>query len=183
MAGRLLLKYDGCLAEAWNPLDPEPPYQPPDRWNGPHVQIRFAEAIGAVSRLPGRVWPRGYFTLWPQFESEWADMLSRLSDGGDAHEQWVREQNAPRREPPTSIEIMRMETCLCWPGAYLRDEPERARALNVVGLATSREVSVEDVAGRGRHRGVKSATVWHELAQQAAHAIAVGLRIDRVAVF
>jgi hypothetical protein len=180
---KLLQRYDGILVNSWCPLDPEPPYVPPDKWNAPHVQVRFAEAIGAVSRMPGRVWPRSYFTAWPQFESEWADMLSRLSDGGDAHEQWVKEQNAPRREPLTSIEIMHMEAALGWPGAYLRDEPERARALNVVGLATSREVSVEDVAGRGKHRGVKSPAVWHELAQAAAHEIAVGLRVDRVAVF
>ena len=181
--GKLLLRCDGVLADQWCPLHPEPPYQPPAKWNAPHVAHRFAEAIGTVSQLPGRIWPRGYRTMWPRYQLEWLDMLSMLSDGGEAHDHWVREQNAPRREPPTSIEIMHMEAALCWPGEYLRDEPDLGRALNVVGLATSREASIEDVVRRGKRAGVKSPAVWHELAQEAAHEIAVGLRLDRVAVF
>lgn len=180
---KLLLRCDGILVDSWCPLDPDPPYVPPEKWNAPHVQVRFAEAIGTVSRIPGRVWPRGYFTAWPQFESEWADMLSRLSDGGDAHEQWVKEQNAPRRGPLTSIEIMHMERALAWPGAYLRHKPDLGRALNVVALATAREVSVEDVVQRGKRAGVLAPSVWHEMALEGADRIARGLRGDRVVVF
>ena len=60
---KLLLRCDGILADSWCPLDPEPPYVPPDKRNAPHVQIRFAEAIGTVQRMPlGRMFPAGYRT-------------------------------------------------------------------------------------------------------------------------
>ena len=49
---RLLLKCDGVLAEHFCPLDAPPPYQAPDRWDAPHVQHRFAEAIETRVRLP-----------------------------------------------------------------------------------------------------------------------------------
>ena len=62
--------------------------------------------------MPGRVCPRGYFTLWPQFESEWADMLSRLSDGGDAHEHWAKEQNFSVRQRPSTKDVMHLEICI-----------------------------------------------------------------------
>ncbi len=182
--GKLHLKYDGVLAEQFSPLDPPPPYIPPNKWDAPHVQHRFAEALGVVGRLPGRVWPRSYANSWPKdYQSEWADMLAMLADGGDAHAQWAREQNYSVRSRPTSIEIQRCEAALCWPGQYLRYKPELGRALNVVGLATSREVGVEDVVQRGRHRGVKSPAAWRELAYEAAHVVAVGLRVDCVGVF
>lgn len=110
-------------------------------------------------------------------------MVPRLSDGGDAHDQWVKEQNAPRREPPLAIEIMHMERALAWPGAYLRHKPDLGRAFNVVALATSREVSVEDVVRRGKHCGVLAPAIWHEMAQEGADRIARGLRGDPVMVF
>jgi pimeloyl-ACP methyl ester carboxylesterase len=44
MAGRLLLRCDGVLAEQWCPLDPEPPYRPPLKWTAPHVVHRYAAA-------------------------------------------------------------------------------------------------------------------------------------------
>ena len=128
---RLLLRRDGVLADQWCPLDPPEPYQPPDRWDAPHVQHRFAEALGVVGRLPGRVWPRSYANSWPKdYRCEWFDMLAMLSDGGEAYTQWTREQNRNARSRPTSIEIQHCEAALCWPGAYLdtsliRSRPER----------------------------------------------------------
>ena len=50
-------------------------------------------------------------------------------------------------------------------------------------LAQARELPVEDVVRRGKHAGVRSPTEWHRLALEAAHRIAVGLQVDRVAVF
>ena len=180
---RLLLKCDGTLLESYSPLDPEPPYVPPDRWDAGHVGHRFAEALLVISRMPARIWPRGFKTLWPQFQSEWADMLSRLSDGGDAYENWCREQNYSVREKPTSIEIMHMETALCWPGAYLRHRSDLGKAFNVCALAAAREVNVEDVIAGGRHHGVRAPSEWHRLGLEGAERIASGLRADQVGVF
>ena len=56
---KLLLKADGILRDTWCPLDPPPPYEPPERWDGPHVAHRFAEAIGTLLKLPlGQLGPR-----------------------------------------------------------------------------------------------------------------------------
>ena len=57
---KLLLKADGVLCDAWCPLDPPPPYEPPEKWEGPRVAHRFAEAIGTLLKLPlGPLGPRG----------------------------------------------------------------------------------------------------------------------------
>ena len=45
-------RHDRC------PLDPEPPYQAPEQWDAPHVQHRFADAIGTLTRLPLHVLAR-----------------------------------------------------------------------------------------------------------------------------
>ncbi len=79
--GKLLLKCDGVLAEAWCPLDPEPPYQPPDRWNAPHVAHRYAEAIAIVLRLPaGKIFPPGFRNSWPDWERDWDLLMGRCTD-------------------------------------------------------------------------------------------------------
>ena len=57
---KLLSKADGILCDVWYPLDPPPLTEPPERWDGPHVAHRFAEAIGTLLKLPlGRFWPAG----------------------------------------------------------------------------------------------------------------------------
>jgi hypothetical protein len=182
---RLLLKCDAVLAEQFCPLDPEPPYQPPDRWDAPHVQRRFAEAIATLMKLPaGRTRPGGYWNTWPQYELEWLDLLSRLEDGGEAYDAWVRQQNWTPPEPPTAKEISTMEAGLGWPGAYLSREPAHlAYALNAVGLARARAVELEQVVRRGKHAGVNSPIVWQQLALEAAGMIARGLRADCIPVF
>jgi len=171
------------LAEQFCPLDPEPPYEPPDKWDAPHVQHTFAAALGVVARLPGRVWPRSYANTWPKdYRRDWVDMLAMLGDGGDAYTQWVREQNFSPREKPTSVEIMHCEAALGWPGAYLLHKPELGQALNVTCLAIWREADIEDVVARGKRAGVRSASEWHRLGHEAADRVARGLRADCVAV-
>jgi hypothetical protein len=61
--GKLLLKYDGTLIENFCPLDGPPPYQAPDRWDGPHVQVRFAEALETL--LSCRWDARGLLSFGP----------------------------------------------------------------------------------------------------------------------
>ena len=113
---KLLLKADGVICDAWCPLDPSPPYEPPEKWEGPHVAHRFAEAIGTLLKLPlGPLGPRAITNLWPKYRLEWDDLLAQVADGGDAAEQARQERNTVRI-PPSSHEISCMEICLGWPG-------------------------------------------------------------------
>jgi hypothetical protein len=180
---RLLLKCDGVIAEHLCPLDPEPLYRPPDKWDAPHVQHRFAEAIGTLLKLPlGRWGPSKIRNCWPTYYDEWADLIAQLGDGADGFEQtWKRRNRA--RIMPSAREISVMERALEWPGRHLRHRLELARALNICALAQARELAVEDVVRRGKHAGVRSPTEWHRLALEAADRIAVGLQVDRIAVF
>jgi hypothetical protein len=113
-----------------------------------------------------------------------ARLLSRLEDGGETYDAWVREQNWTPPEPPTATKISAMEPALGWPGFYLGREPAHlACALNAVGLARARAVELEQVVCRGKHAGVNSPSVWQQLALEAAGTIARGLRADRMPVF
>lgn len=180
---KLLLKADGVICDVWCPLDPPPPYEPPEKWEGPHVAHRFAEAIGTLLKLPlGPLGPRAITNLWPKYRLEWNDLLAQVADGGDAAEQARLERNTVRI-PPSSHEISCMEACLDWPRDFLRNEYELARAFNLVGFAAAREISIEDIVRRGRYAGVRSSTVWHQLAIEGAKRVAAGLRIAHLAVF
>jgi hypothetical protein len=180
---RLLLKADSVIADHWCPLDSPSPYVSPEGWDAPHVQHRFAEAIGTLLKLPlGRFWPADIRNCWPAYYDEWADLLAQLSDGADGIEQTWKRRNRVR-VMPSAREISVMERALGWPGRHLRCHLELARALNICALAQARELPVEDVVKRGRHAGVRSPTEWHRLALEAADRIAVGLQVDRIAVF
>jgi hypothetical protein len=195
---RLLLKCDGVLVEHFCPLDPEPPYQPPDRWDAPHVQHRFTEAIGTLAKLPlGRFWPVGVRNCWPNYASEWAEFMARMSADMEemavagqlsqefliAHQDWTADRHRIR-ERPSAQEISFMERSIGWPGKYLRQQPgDLVRALNLTSLAHARGVELDAVVRRGKHRGVRSSSAWQASALEAAHRIAVGLRVDRIAVF
>ena len=180
---RLLLKADGVIADHWCPLDSPSPYMPPKRWDAPHVQHRFVEAIGTLLKLPlGRWGPSKIRNCWPAHYDEWADLIAQLGDGADGIEQTWKRRNRVRIMP-SAREISAMEGALEWPGRHLRRHLELARALNICALAQARELPLEDVVRRGKHAGVRAPTEWHRLAQEAAHRIAVGLQVDRIAVF
>jgi hypothetical protein len=51
---RLLLKAGSAIADHWCPLDSPSPYVLPEQWDAPHVQHRFAEAIGTLLKLFAR---------------------------------------------------------------------------------------------------------------------------------
>ena len=179
---RLLLRADGVLSDQWCPLDPQPPYQPPQRWDGPHVAHRFAEAIGTLLKLPiGDFGPHKIRNCWPAYQTEWADLLSMIGDGADGIEQsWARRNQV--RLPPSVREVSQMERALLWPGEYLRGVFDLIYALNATALARAREVELEDVVGHGRRAGVRSTIVWQQLGLEAADRIAGGLVRDGVAV-
>jgi hypothetical protein len=196
--GKLLLQCDGVLAEQWCPLDPEPPYRPPEKWDAPHVQHRFAEAIGTLLRLPlGRFWPDEIRGCWPAYAHEWDQFMARMSADMEqmavegslsqeflvAHQDWTADRHRVR-ERPSAQEISYMERALFWPGRYLRERPgDLVRALNLASLARARGVELDQVVRRGKHRGVRSSSTWQGLALEAAREIAIGLRVDRIAVF
>ena len=102
--------------------------------------------------------------------------------GADGFEQTWKRRNRVRIMP-SAHQISVMERALEWPGRHLRLQLELARALNICALAQARELPLEDVVRRGKHAGVRAPTEWHRLAQEAAHRIAVGLQVDRIAVF
>jgi hypothetical protein len=197
LMGRLLLKCDGMRTEHWCPLDPEPPYRPPEKWDAPHVQHRFAEALETLRTLPlGRLRPAEMRSSWPGYALDWNTFMGRMSadvtnmavegkldpEFVAAYQDWTVARNR-HRDPPSAQQISQMEHALLWPGQFLRGQPELALALNFCGLAQARGVSVRDVVRGGKHARVRSPSEWNRLALEAAHAIAVGLRINKVAVF
>jgi hypothetical protein len=194
---RLLLKCDGVLAEHFCPLDPEPPYEPPDEWDGPHVQHRFAEALDTLCKLPmGRLRPAEMRSSWPRYALDWNEFMGRMSadvtsmavegkldqEFVSAYQDWTEDRNR-WHERPSAPEISAMESALLWPGRYLRHQSELACAINIAGLAQAHGLPIRDVVRGGKHHGARSSTQWNELALEAAHRIAVGLRVDRIVVF
>jgi hypothetical protein len=181
--GKLLLRADGVLAQVWNPLDPGPPYEPPEQWDGPHVSHRFGEAISTLLKLPiGAFGPSKIKNCWPAYQSEWADLLSMVGDGADGLEQsWARRNQV--RLPPSAREVSQMEQALLWPGEYLGDAPDLVYALNATALTRARELELADVVRRGPHAGMRSTIAWQQLALEAAERIAGGLVRNRAAVF
>lgn len=194
---RLLLKSNGVLVEQFCPLDPEPPYQPPDTWDGPHVQHRFADALETLRKLPmGRLRPAGMRGSWPLFPLDYDAFMGRMSaditrmavegkldqEFVAAYQDWTADRNW-YRDPPSAQQISYMERALFWPGHYLRGQPELARALNFCGLAQARGLRVRDVVRGGKHKGVRSPMQWNQMAVTAANTIARGLRTNKIAVF
>jgi hypothetical protein len=100
-----------------------------------------------------------------------------------AHQDWTADRHRiPER--PSAQEISHMERALFWPGRYLRERPgDRVQALNLTSLARARGIELDQVVRRGKHRGVRSSSAWQDLALEAAHEIAIGLRVDRIAMF
>ena len=92
-----------------------------------------------------------------------------------AYQDWTADRNR-YRDPPSAQQISYMEHALLWPGHYLRDRDELARALNLCGLAQASGLLSSEVVRGGKHKGVRSPTQWNQMALEAAHAIAVGLR-------
>jgi hypothetical protein len=150
---------------------------------GPHVLQRFADGLQTLIKMPlGGFGPRWFGGCWPAYRIEWDDLVAVYGDA-EARDQFYEVRNTVRTRP-SAQEISQMERSLSWPSAYLRgSDPDMCRAFNLVGLATAREVSVDDVARHGRRTNVKSPTEWHRIAIDAASEIAAGLRVDKVAVF
>jgi hypothetical protein len=193
---RLLLN-DDVIVEHFCPLDPGPPYRPPNKWDAQNVQHRFAEALDTLRKLPiGRLYPRGIYNPWPAYALDWNTFMARMSadvesmavegklnqDFVSAYQDWSADRNR-WRERPSAKEIGNMERALLWPGRYLSGQHEMARAFNICSLAQACGVSVRDIVRGGKHHGVRSGSAWRQLALEAANRIALGLRLDEIVVF
>ena len=137
----------------------------PDDWTAEHVERRLVEAYAILRRMPDRnLRPRAFGNLWPEYQSEWADLLAQvgMSDPG---------RECQMHLPPTSIEIANMERALDWPISYLRGYDEEARALSRRAMAKAAGIPLRAVARRtgGDERQLK------RQAERGAHIIAVAL--------
>jgi hypothetical protein len=70
-------------------------------WTPVMVAERLEEAMNVLQRLPMRVRPRGYFSVWPRVVYEFSDLVGQ-------------EPPLMRRPPPSPAAISRMEETLTW---------------------------------------------------------------------
>src|SRR5262249_36409058 len=137
--------------DSWRPLDgvPAPEYIP-DRWIAPDVGLRLSEAFRTLRNIPMNGHPKAFGNSWPAYAVEWTDQLARLE--GDEEQQ---RQDAARRNwtksVPTSIEIMRMEMAISWPGRYLGELPQ---LLRVVGAVAQVKALFGDIPRAARKLGL-----------------------------
>jgi hypothetical protein len=169
----------GCiLLTDWHPLDhtPAPEYIPPN-WDGPHVGKRLIEALHTLHKLPSSPGPQQYGSTWPNFARDWADRVQYEDDPT-----WKAEQSAERnriKPRPTSIEIMRMEQVIGWPGRYLFHFSQLLRVVQAAAVARARHRDLSFVERRLRLPG-RVVRRWN---REGLDLIAAGLRRERVGVF
>ena len=89
----------------------------------------------------------GFASSWPEYATEWADQLAQA--GGEEAEQ-AKEQAVKNwvKVVPTSVEIMRMETAIVWPGRYLAEIPQLLRTVGAVAVAGARYQPIAAAARR-----------------------------------
>jgi hypothetical protein len=165
--------------EDWSPLDdlPAPEFIPP-QWNGPHVQLRLADAWRVLSKMPWRSpYPRAFGSSWPGYRFEWEDLLAMAEAG--TLESMQREANRTR-VLPSAKDISRMESAISWPMHYLRDS-RHVLVVNVVARVASFDGDLQREIRRRRYDG--DAEQWQRLNWQLCDSIADSLITDRVMVF
>jgi hypothetical protein len=155
----------------WNPLEDGAMTEVlPERWNGPHVAVRLAQAFETLRATPAPLGPRAYGGIWPAYLSDWVDLLNRVG--------MAPTDEAPRqRDRPTVEQITRMEQAVGWGPRYLR--PPLIEAVQGMALARASGRDVEWLA--------KVLDTSAEMLQTrnwaGSEKIAAGLCRDRVAVF
>jgi hypothetical protein len=103
-------------------------------WHHKTVGGRLIEAAGTIRRMPMRVWPKEFGTIWPTYNPMTKAELQALKNeimqiGGEAAlAEWEKEQNRVTI-PPSGTEIERADEALSWPLKYLLDDRETAQAI------------------------------------------------------
>lgn len=95
----------------------------PERWTPEHVADRMVEAFRTLRRLPMRLAPKEFGTIWPEHRTEQADAFGQTISGA------IQDRNRAIRGTG-AFEVDRMAEALAWPMEYLRDQPALARAVN-----------------------------------------------------
>ncbi|WP_024516961.1 hypothetical protein [Bradyrhizobium sp. Tv2a-2] len=115
-------------------------------WHHEMVGVRLIEAASTIRRMPMRVWPKEYGTIWPTYNPMTPSELHALKNeimqvGGEAAlREWEREQNRVVIQP-SSVEIERATEALAWPMRYLLNDRETAQA---VGFWASTTFDIEE---------------------------------------
>lgn len=115
-------------------------------WHHELVGGRLIEAASTMRRLPMRIWPKQFGTIWPAYEPMTADELYAMkveilkTHGQERLDAWEREQNRIQVSP-SAAEIERAEEALGWPIKYLAGDRETAQA---VGFWASKTFDIEE---------------------------------------
>jgi hypothetical protein len=146
----------------------------PSTWSGPHVGRRLSEAMRTLALLP--MGNGGGHAAWPPYAYTFEDLLAQHEQGELERTQALQNRI---RLLPSSREVQRMETAICWPAEFLAKQFELLQATNAVALARSLDRDAGWIAAK---RGGYADT-WRERHDQGCDIIARGLRCFRVPVF
>jgi hypothetical protein len=137
-------------------------------WHHELVGARLIEAAATVRRMPMRIWPKQFGTIWPHYnpmtQAELQQLKNELHQSGQL-EAWQREQNRISI-PPSGAEIERAEQAIRWPILYLSHDRETAQA---VGFWASKTYDIDEAE-------------IPSFVREGLREISRGLRRDRVAV-
>src|SRR5882672_5664234 len=104
----------------------------PSTWSGPYVGRRLTEAMRTLALVP--MGNGGGWSAWPAYAYTFEDLLAQHEQGELERTQQLQNRI---RLLPSSREVQRMETAICWPAEYLARLIHLLRAVNGVALAHS----------------------------------------------
>jgi hypothetical protein len=149
--------------------------KPPSTWTGPYVGLRIVEGFETLLKA-SRGLRLGYASSWPTYLYEFADLAAQA----DHYElERTHQQQNRVRIKPSPQEITAMEKSTYWPAQYLSADPELMVAVNSVSLAYALG---RDAGWVAEQRGGYAGT-WRQRHDRGSADIALGLVLDRVAVF
>ncbi len=150
----------------------------PSSWTIVAVLDRMEEVYEVLARLPMTNRPREYGNAMPTPIRESLALIDtfQLDASGELKVQ-QDEQNRVRR-PATAAEIKRADEAMRWPGQYLSDKPEVAKAVQRGALWT---VIGADQKKQCKKLGIRSRTFQRQKVH-GLRIIAQGLIRDRVPV-
>jgi hypothetical protein len=105
----------------------------PEKWNGPHVCKRLADAFRTLAYMPGG--GRGESSPWPPYAYEYIE---------------EPKEGATTRVRPTATEISQMEHAIAWPGQYLGGEPAPQRIGKLIAIAHAFDREIELICKKRR---------------------------------
>jgi hypothetical protein len=132
---------DGGRAEPYE----RPPV--PASWTPEYVGWRMVEAMSVVRRTSTRIGPKGFQTLWPEYEDEpppLKELESWLEIARDADQTTLA-----RARRPEPAENSRAEEAIGWCARVLADQPMQADSLSLWAWRRSAYLDEPDGARKG----------------------------------